>query len=44
MYENVTSIIIGAAMEVLNSLGHGLLEKPYENALCIVLNLRGLDV
>ncbi len=24
--------IMGSAMEVLNTLGHGLLEKPYENA------------
>ena len=27
----LTRGIIGAAMEVLNELGHGLLEKPYEN-------------
>jgi hypothetical protein len=25
--------IVGCAIEVLNTLGHGLLEKPYENAL-----------
>jgi len=23
--------VVGCAMEVLNALGHGLLEKPYEN-------------
>jgi GxxExxY protein len=34
--------IIGCAMEVLNALGHGLLEKPYENALCIEFNLRNI--
>jgi GxxExxY protein len=34
--------IIGCALEVLNSLGHGLHEKPYENALAIELALRGL--
>lgn len=34
--------IVGAAMEVLNGLGHGLLEKPYENALVIELGLRGI--
>jgi hypothetical protein len=28
-----TEAIIGCAFEVLNELGHGLLEKPYENAL-----------
>ncbi len=25
--------IVGCAMEVLNTLGHGLLEKPYESEL-----------
>jgi GxxExxY protein len=29
-------------MEVLNTLGHGLLEKPYENALAVEFRLRGL--
>jgi len=24
--------IVGCAIEVLNTLGHGLVEKPYENA------------
>jgi GxxExxY protein len=33
--------IAGCAMEVLNELGHGLLEKPYENALAVELGLRG---
>jgi len=27
--------VVGCAMEVLNGLGHGLLEKPYENALVV---------
>ena len=27
--------IVNCALEVLNTLGHGLLEKPYENALCV---------
>ena len=27
--------IVGCAIEVLNTLGHGLVEKPYENALAI---------
>lgn len=34
--------IAGCAMEVLNELGHGLHEKPYENALAIELGLRGI--
>lgn len=37
-----TEEIIGCAMEVLNVLGHGLLEKPYENALAVELRLRGI--
>ena len=27
--------IVGCAIEVLNTLGHGLVEKPYENALVV---------
>ena len=38
-----TEVIIGAAMEVLNVLGHGLLEKPYENALAVEFRLRGIE-
>jgi len=34
--------ITGCAMEVLNELGHGLLEKPYENALVVEFKLRGI--
>ena len=34
--------IIGCAMEVLNTLGHGLLEKPYENALVVEFGLRDI--
>jgi len=40
---DVTREIIGAAMEVLNVLGHGLLEKPYENALVVELQLRKIE-
>ena len=40
---DVTREIIGAAMEVLNVLGHGLLEKPYENALVVELGLRRIE-
>jgi len=32
--------VVGCAIEVLNTLGHGLVEKPYENALVIELLLR----
>jgi len=34
--------IVGCAMEVLNGLGHGLLEKPYENALVVEFGLQGV--
>jgi GxxExxY protein len=32
--------IISCAIEVLNALGHGLVEKPYENALVVEFGLR----
>ena len=36
--------VVGCAMEVLNELGHGLLEKPYENALVVELGLKNISV
>lgn len=42
VHENETREIIGAAMEVLNELGYGLHEKPYENALVVEFRLRGV--
>jgi len=42
--DDVTREIIGACFEVLNVLGCGLLEKPYENALAYELESRGLSV
>jgi GxxExxY protein len=32
--------LVGCAIEVLNGLGHGLHEKPYENALVVEFGLR----
>ena len=32
--------IVGCAIEVLNTLGHGLLEKSHENALVVEFGLR----
>ena len=32
--------IVGCAIEVLNTLGHGLVEKPYENALVVEFGLQ----
>lgn len=34
--------IVGVAMEVLNALGHGFHEKPYENAMVVEFGLRGI--
>ncbi len=41
-HAELTFAIIGCAMEVLNELGHGLNEKPYENALRVEFDLRRL--
>jgi GxxExxY protein len=35
-------VIVGAAIEVLNGIGHGLIEKPYENALVVEFKLRDI--
>ena len=32
--------VVGCAIEVLNTIGHGLVEKPYENALVVEFSLR----
>jgi GxxExxY protein len=34
--------IVGCAIEVLNTLGHGIVEKPYEKALAVEFGLRGI--
>ena len=34
--------IVGCAIEVLNTLGHGLVENPYENALAVEFGLRNV--
>jgi len=36
--------IVGCAIEVLNGLGHGLHEKPYENALVVEFGLGGIPL
>jgi GxxExxY protein len=41
-YEILTEQILGAAFEVMNTLGPGFVEKVYERALVIELQLRGL--
>ena len=43
MHENELSrLIIGAAIEVHREVGPGLIEKPYEEAMCHEFHLRGL--
>jgi GxxExxY protein len=41
-FKEETHRIIGCAMAVHNILGHGLLEKPYENALCVEFQIQGI--
>jgi GxxExxY protein len=44
MKENeITAVVIGAAIEVHRVLGPGLLESAYQQALCRELSLRGLS-
>jgi GxxExxY protein len=35
--------IVGSAIEVLNELGHGLHEKPYENSLVVEFGIRKIS-
>ena len=44
LHKELSFEVVGAAMEVLNALGHGLNEKVYENALVAELKLRGIEV
>jgi len=44
LHEELTNRIICAFYRVYNSLGHGFLEKVYENALVIELKKGGLSV
>ena len=41
--ETETGAILNCAFEVLNELGHGLHEKPYENSLCVEFGLREIS-
>jgi len=36
--------VVGCAIEVLNTIGHGLVEKPYENALVVEFLLRKIPL
>ena len=36
--------VVGAAFEILNEVGHGFHEKPYENALVVEFATRGIQI
>jgi len=40
LFKNEVYQIVACAIEVLNTLGHGIVEKPYENALVAEFQLR----
>ena len=40
LFKNEAFQIISCAIEVLNTLGHGIIEKPYENALTVEFRLK----
>ena len=42
LFKNEVYQIVACAIEVLNTLGHGIVEKPYENALVVEFALRAI--
>jgi GxxExxY protein len=44
LYKEITEKIIGAAFEVHSTLGYGFLEKVYQKALMVELELQGFQV
>ena len=40
LYRDEVFQIVGCAIEVINTLGHGIVEKPYENALAVEFQAR----
>lgn len=42
LLKNESRAILGSAMAVLNELGHGFHEKPYENALVVEFSRQGI--
>lgn len=43
-HKYLTEVIIGCAYDVFNALGHGFLEKVYENALALKIRSKKLKV
>ena len=44
MFKDEVFQVIGCAIDVLNTLGHGIVEKPYENALVVEFGLRQIPL
>lgn len=42
LHKELVYSVVGCAIEVLNAVGHGLHEKPYENGLVVELGIRGI--
>ena len=42
LYKEETDAIIGSSFAILNELGHGFHEKPYENSLVVEFGYRGI--
>jgi len=42
IFQNEVYQIVGASMAILNGIGHGLHENPYENALAVEFNHLGV--
>lgn len=42
LYKEETDQIIGSAFAVLNEVGHGYHEKPYENGMVVEFRFRGI--
>ena len=40
LYKDEVFQIVRGAIEVLNTLGHGIVEKPYKNALAVEFRIR----
>jgi GxxExxY protein len=44
LHRELVYAIVGCAIEVLRELGHGLHERPYENALVVEFGLKKMQV
>ncbi|HMO50785.1 MAG TPA: GxxExxY protein [Kiritimatiellia bacterium] len=42
LYKQECFNVVGVAMEVMNNLGHGYNEKPYENAMVVEFKIRNI--